>query len=291
MLRVSLAFVTLLASLGGCADPRTGSQTAPLECEVQADCAPSGGACVDGRCRADNQCVSDAACPSGQTCAPDADFGGLCGPPGRQPQALPAWSCAAGQDCPQGEGCGADGQCHTDGECHLTLHPDGSATHDCGAGRWCAVATIDRTTGVGAGFCTSRSEINGNCRSDGQGACRAICEREDDCRQGSVCVDGFCHSPTECDSDAACGPNETCVAQPEGYGTCIDVDDPSCTPTPDGACRLACAGPLDCIHGGGCGADGFCHAANECALDADCATGEVCYESLEFGGLCGPVRP
>lgn len=292
MLRLCFAVSALFGALGGCTSGATATHTSDLACQVQADCAVSGGACVDGACRATNTCVGDADCAAGQACTTDEHFGGLCGPAGSAPQALPAWSCTVGQDCPQGEGCGDDGRCHVDGECHLTLHPDGTASHDCGPGQVCAFATIDRATGVGAGFCTGeRSGVNSTCRSDGQGACRPACEREDDCAQGSACLDGFCHAATECDADDDCGPNETCVAQPEGYGRCVDVDDPTCVPTPDGACRLPCAQPLDCVHGGGCGADGFCHAANECHTDADCGAGEVCYESVEFDGLCGPVRP
>ena len=191
--------------------------------------------------------------------------------------------CASGKECPIGQGCGDDGACHVDGEC--------ATDSDCASTQIC----YPSDPSIAAGFCGStRPATDPYCRSDGEGACRSTCSDDNDCGTGLSCVSGFCHWLDECTVDSDCTPNHTC--QPRlglddyGYSECTAVDDPTCTPQPDGTCRFACESDEDCLVGGGCGPDHLCHASNECKADADCTSPLVCYPHENFGGLCGADR-
>jgi Cys-rich repeat protein len=279
-----VTFAVLLIACGGKPnDPRSrveSLQTIP--CAQTQDCAARGGFCMNGSCHATNECQTNAQCTAGQTCVPDMQFGGLCAAAAQPPVPLPAWSCSQGKDCPFGQGCADDGKCHSDGECH--------ADSECAADQLC----YPGSSGKSDGFCSgARSSVDPYCRADGTGACRSKCTVDDDCGTFNHCQSGFCHFGDECQSDADCGPNDSCVPRFEGaYGIseCDAQSMPTCVARPDGSCRLACKKDADCHDGGGCGADGYCHASNECASDADCPAGGVCYSSPEFGGLCGPNR-
>ncbi len=256
-------------------------QASWITCVDTADCVARGGQCEDGFCRADNECTSDADCAEG-SCVADDNFGGLCatetsGPP----VPLPEWACESGADCPIGQGCGSDGLCHEDGECN--------ADADCPEGQLCYNAGNDDP----AGFCADeRPATNPYCRSDGAGACRYECNLDDSCGTGASCSDGLCYFDDECENEADCTPNHLCEPMFDyGFNVCTEDPDPSCVEAPDGVCRLECQSDLDCVAGGGCDDDNFCHASNECTSDDDCAPGELCYEVELFGGLCGADRP
>lgn len=295
-MRIQTIFTGLLVALGaaafGCSGSNTGISQNHLSCTETADCSISGGSCVDNVCHADNECATDADCAPGETCAPATGFEGLCTAAGAPPAPLPPWACSVGADCPQGQGCSSDGMCHVDGECHNHWTPEGYLEGDCGGDLLCAAPT----PGGLDGFCTDeRNGPDPYCRSDGHGACRSECASDDDCGGGTCDADGFCHPDGECTTDADCSPNHICTV-PEGwedygYSLCVDDPSPTCVDDGHGACRLACETDLDCLHGGGCSADGLCHASNECAADSDCDTGLICYADDEFGGLCGPPRP
>jgi hypothetical protein len=283
-----LAGLALAACGGG---PATSSNTQGISCTTTPDCAARGGTCIANQCHADNECASDADCTGGDTCVTDPDFGGLCTAPGEPPHPLPAWSCSTGKDCPANEGCASDGLCHVDGECHNTWQGE-LLVGDCSGGLLCAAGGDDPL----AGFCTDdRGGPNPYCRSTGAGECRYQCATNDDCGTGDSCVAGFCHGADECDQTSDCSPNHVCGLpanwEDDGYHLCLDDENPTCVNDGQGACRLACATDVDCLDGGGCGADSLCHASNECQTTANCGPNEACYPNAEFGGLCGPATP
>ncbi len=286
MLKPGLMFVFSSVLLLACGSPAGHSQQqngalTPIPCGVTADCIDRGGTCVSGVCHASNECAKDADCKAGQTCVSDAAFRGLCAKAGAPVVAGPAWSCSVGQDCPTGQGCGSDGTCHSDGECQ--------ADADCASGSICYNGESDLT----AGFCDlGRTPQNPYCRSDGHGACRSKCANAAGCGSfGATCNAGFCHDAAECQVSTDCSPNHVCEAYfDQGYSVCGDDPNPTCVTDPAGACRLACKSGADCTQGGGCSSDGLCHASNECKADSDCATGEICYPSATWGGLCGVPR-
>jgi hypothetical protein len=192
-------------------------------------------------------------------------------------------TCSSGKDCPIDQGCASDGTCHADGQCN--------ADSDCNTGELC----YPGLAGTSAGICASaRPSVDPYCRSDGQGACRALCNSDGNCGSFNHCVNGFCHFGDECATQSDCGPNSTCeprLGDPQyGVSECVPQSMPTCVSTPDGACRLRCGNDNDCLNGGGCGMDGFCHASNECKANSDCPSGQICYPSTDFGGLCGPSR-
>jgi len=258
---------------------QTGSQASSISCQQTIDCIARGGTCQAGECAADNQCTTDADCAAG-VCAPDPDFGGLCHDGGPTPPTpLPMWSCVGGQDCPLGQGCASDGFCHVDGEC--------ASDGDCAAGQLC-YKSADSATGICDG---ARPATNPYCRSDAQGACRSLCYSDGTCGSGLSCVGDFCHWDDECISDSDCSPNHLCGSYFEqGFSTCSPDPDPQCVVAPDGACRWACWNSSDCILGGGCEPDGFCHGSNECDNISDCDPGLECIPDAHFGALCGPPR-
>jgi hypothetical protein len=162
---------------------------------------------------------------------------------------------------------------------------------DCTGGLLCAAPTPGGTSG----FCTDdRGGPDPYCRSTGTGECRSECTTDAECGTGNHCMGGFCHRAGECHVTADCSPNHLCGNPPGwddyGYQFCLVDPAPTCAPDGHGACRLRCWTSADCLHGGGCAADGFCHASNECQTAATCAAGELCYPDAEFGGLCGPPR-
>jgi hypothetical protein len=280
-------------ALWGCGDndARTSPHAFPIQripCTSARDCAPRGDVCSGGECHAGNECSGVGDCPADNVCAPDPNFGGLCTPIGPSPQA--GAPCGTGRDCPLGQGCGSDARCHTDGECQAAdgTNPDVG----CADGMICYNAGND----VRAGFCGApRPSANPYCRSDGLGACRSRCFQDGSCSDGGTCLAGYCHRVDECSSAADCSPNHVCALptgwEDDGYRLCLESDDPQCTTAPDGVCRLPCRTSADCVHGGGCGVDGFCHASNECRPAApSCPDGQICYSTPEFGGLCGPSR-
>lgn len=292
LLVLVVSITGLSAFAAGCAtDPGPTNEQHRIACTDTPDCAGRGGTCSAGECHADNECVTGADCADPTyTCVPDADFVGLCTPPGGVPAPGPAWACTTGKDCPAAQGCGSDGLCHIDGEC--------TDSSTCGLAEICYNGRPEDP----AGFCAADRPANDPyCRSDGLGACRQLCHTDGTCDGAATCVAGYCHSADECLTTADCTPNHLCQpwADFEDYGYSLCVEDPDPTCVDDGAamgvaaaCRLACAGDGDCLHGGGCEADGLCHASNECATDADCADPAlICYPDPEFGGLCGPPRP
>jgi hypothetical protein len=193
--------------------------------------------------------------------------------------------CALGQDCPLGEGCGSDGLCHQDGEC--------TSEADCQAGELCYNAGNDVPDGICA---SARPSANPYCRSDGQGACRYRCYTDGTCGQGATCAaDGFCHFDDECTSTTDCTPNHVCLPLFDyGISSCQVDENPACVDDGQGTCRWACAGDPDCIYGGGCAADGFCHGSNECdptVVPDTCGPDQDCWPDEHFGGLCGAPRP
>jgi hypothetical protein len=284
--------VLLGAGAAACSGSPTNNINNPLTCTETADCSHSGGSCIANECTAENQCETDADCTGGQTCVADEDFGGLCTTPGEPPAPLPAWACTAGAQCPEGQGCASDGFCHVDGECTLHWTPEGYLeSDDCATGEICAASGASLE-----GFCSDeRNGPDPYCRADGDGACRTECASDAECGTGGTCTGGFCHSADECTTTDDCTPNHICGV-PEGYedyglSFCLDDPNPVCIDDGAGACRLACEVDLDCLHGGGCAADGLCHASNECTTTADCEAPLLCYPDEEFGGLCGPERP
>jgi hypothetical protein len=187
--------------------------------------------------------------------------------------------CALGLDCPIGQGCGSDGLCHEDGEC--------TDAADCTGTDLCYNGGNDDP----AGFCASeRPETDPYCRSDGEGACRLLCNSDGTCNNGGDCEDGFCTYDDECTTADDCTPNHICEEHPDyGIGLCAPDPDPTCVDI-DGVCRLACEEDLDCLWGGGCDG-GYCYASNECDPEApECEDDLVCFEDDTFGGLCGPPR-
>lgn len=199
--------------------------------------------------------------------------------------------CSLGQDCPVDQGCGSDGLCHEDGECTAPGASDPGDASACDAGEICYNAGNDDPSG----FCaSSRPSVNPYCRADGEGACRYRCYLDGTCQVGATCeADGFCHLDDECTADTDCTPNHVCEELFDyGYSTCTANPAPSCIDDGSGVCRLACEADPDCLWGGGCADDGFCHASNECDPGVnDCGPDLICYEDENFGGLCGPERP
>ncbi|CAN5185979.1 hypothetical protein BH11MYX1_BH11MYX1_05390 [soil metagenome] len=277
----------LVGLLFGCTTQDHASITQRIVCTTTPDCAARGGSCINNQCRADNECTTAADCASGETCAPDPDFGGLCTSAGQPLAPLPAWSCTVGKDCPLGQGCASDGTCHVDGECHNAWQGE-YLVGDCADASQICAASLDPL----AGFCTDgRGGPDPYCRSTGAGECRSACATVDDCGTGATCTGGFCHASDECHQTSDCAPNHVCGV-PEnwddyGYKWCLVDQNPTCHDDGHGACRLACVSSIDCLDGGGCGADHLCHASNECHADADCDPGLTCLASPEFGGLCG----
>ncbi len=81
-----------------------------------------------------------------------------------------------------------------------------------------------------------------------------------DCAGSLVCFSGKCHEP--CSSSRDCPAGSSCVQAPDGAGVCELAAEAKCQHDSD------CAAPLVCSREGEC--------RNQCLLDRDCVTGQVC---------------
>ena len=156
-----------------------GSNDAPSQCELDAECNQLGrictaGTCVKG-CRTDAGCAVNETCDAGQ-CAPadtsvecivdfDCDYGTIC------IAAKCIDGCYTSYDCPIGQGCTA-GKCTGD---HHDQHASG--------GRADAVH-VRRTVQPGL---DSSGQI-----CSAQGTCVAGCHRDNQCPGTKICVSGNC---------------------------------------------------------------------------------------------------
>ena len=108
------------------------------------------------------------------------------------------------------------------------------------------------------------------------------CEADEDCPGGGICVDGECVPPGGCQSDADCDDDDACTTDVCDPGvSCLHVPIDSCVdgdPCTVDSCdpEIGCVfEPLDCEDGDAC-------TINEC-VDGDCTTvfidcpeGQVC---------------
>ncbi len=112
------------------------------------------------------------------------------------------------------------------------------------------------------------------------GPCESgMCEDDDDCGQGQICVDGECVAPPGCESDEDCPEGQICID-----GECVappgcesDDDCPEGQICVDGECVTppGCDSDADCPEGEIC-IDGECVPPGECQTDADCDDGNAC---------------
>ena len=154
---------------------------------------------------------------------------------------------ALGADCTSGDGCNS-------GFCNADLCSECEADGDCGADETC----VDDSDGVGYFVC----------QADALGALG------DACTDGAECRSGFCNADlcSECETDADCGANETCVDDTDGVGYFV------CQADALGDLGDACTAGTECR-------SGFCNAdlCSECEADADCAGAQTCVD--DTGGL------
>lgn len=101
------------------------------------------------------------------------------------------------------------------------------------------------------------------------------CAKDEDCKDGAVCVDKAC---VACRDDAQCAAGEACVdnacvAKPECESDAQCSDGKVCQA---GSCK-ACTADSECGPGGTCDA-GACKRATKCSVDEDCADDEDCVD-------------
>ena len=157
-----------------------GSNDAPAQCKLDAECNQLGrictaGSCVKG-CRTSAGCAANEACSAGQ-CAPinasvgcaadfDCDYGTIC----ITSKCIPG--CYTSYDCPSGQGC-------TAGMCKVTT-------------------TSSTPSGASGGTpCTSDGQCNPGNDGSGQicsagGTCLPGCHRDNQCPGTKICVSGSC---------------------------------------------------------------------------------------------------
>jgi hypothetical protein len=281
-------------------------------CAMDSDCE------ADAWCDAE-QCVPgchvDAGCLIGQECDLDTH---ACVVPG----------CGGDEDCGPGEMCDLDS-----GEC-LPV-PVMCLETECADGAWCdffAESCIDALPGDPCATDADCGELACGLSNDealsamprclpvvGEGAGRAACQADADCRSG-LCLRGACFeacaSAEDCDGDqAACA---TFTVTPSDNGTPAPGDDPSfsvatcvdslpCTHNgdcPEGqVCGVTALGDdlaASCVmemgvgvHGSACAADGDCRSGRcegqavrrcigVCATDDDCGPANTACQDLEF---------
>lgn len=119
-----------------------------------------------------------------------------------------------------------------------------------------------------------------------------MCEEDDDCGEGRICVDGECVTPSECQSDEDCAEGEICIdgecVPPPECQTDEDCDDnDACTTdvcAPGNGCIHV---PIDsCVDGDSCTVDS-CDPEIGCVYEPlDCEDGDPCTINDCFEGEC-----
>jgi formylglycine-generating enzyme required for sulfatase activity len=272
---------------GDCAAPTPRCDAASgecVECLDAADCG-AGQQCAHGACTAAG-CVDDGDCAA-PTPRCDAASGACV-------ECLDAADCGAGQQCAHGA-CTAAG-CVDDGDCAAPTPRCDAASGacvecldaaDCGAGQQCAHGACTAAGCVDDGDCaapTPRCDAaSGACVecldaadcAEGQicsgGVCAAepMCENDDQCEIGQICIDGDC--VTGCRSQRDCPPAQQCVEALGAHGRCVDCEgDGDCDPgwiCQDHVCVPYCTSHEHC-------APAYCdlesHQCVECIEDAHC---------------------
>jgi len=147
----------------------------------------------------------------------------------------------------------------------------------------------------------------------GHGPCTAV-NAGIVCRSGACSVDGTCRPTLGCNLDADCATGNWCEQSSHSCkpalanGSPMPTDVPHKNPTLDGDCSASAAslvcqsavcdgaddrcgfavghGPCTAANGavvcrsGACGDDGLCQPGDTCSVDADCAAGKWCNESM-----------
>lgn len=268
-----------------------------FDCRMNSDCAPSGFACVNGRCLPLSGCTTDSSCQppltvcEGERCVPGCletgcDGGLRCDPQRGRCTADDPGRCTADRDCapPQticvGErcvpgclelGCGEGLRCRPDtGRCEPDAQPGCQGDGDCDAHERCDPVS---------GECVPRQAQDLPLGAD--------------CARGGECASGMCLGVTVasvpwqvcskvCCSEYDCGAGLACH-----YLNGVQI----CLPTrifPLGQDMRAAGQP--CGPGGGNSClSGICvsgECAQGCCRDADCRAGGTCWWSGDAAPFC-----
>ncbi|GAB4196967.1 MAG: hypothetical protein OHK0013_04610 [Sandaracinaceae bacterium] len=133
--------------------------------------------------------------------------------------------------------------------------------------------------------------------------CTQRCDADADCPASARCRGGYCLTPSESVTDAACGCTTTADCPGDGVicrdGTCVrgctdasDCDanqtcvDGSCVPTVNPPCSATnpCEGGLECV-------DGECRQPSDtCQFSSECGAGRICVNQ-RCTTACGPANP
>jgi hypothetical protein len=302
------AFVFVACAMVACSSPGLEPDRDPVtpscvlrgeHCERDAACCSGicqNGSCsclsLSSRCAHENECCSSGSTPAtcqagfctigeraeGSTCTSDAEClsgaceGNLCG----QRRCNFAGEvcrdtaqCCTGLACEGGEvctpSCVAEGQaCSTEQLCCSGL--------ECRGGVCAGVChRYDGACGQGGLLCCPGYECAGTaclrCGPEG-----GLCEDDDDCCAGGLCVSGECACPSACAEDADCCQRQVCH---------------------QGACRCStlgehCRDNLDCCERQGLNCnDGVCRGTNSRGSGATCIDPSDCFFSgCEQGRCC-----
>ncbi len=247
---------------------------------------------LNGCCPVNEFCSNAGNCIPDDTCAvnQDCDQGLRCSCPSYAPQVCDeSWQCATcswvdtcrcDEDCKAGEHCDADsGQCK---------HNEVCTTDDqCGPEMCCDTTLRCRACGTCAESADCRGTDEYCCAT---GECRPPdgCCVQQECAEGTMCLDGACLGAGDCRIDAHCAPGfqcaeKRCVPAPDKVCTAGNVTgalrtqcsledraNPSCCPIGESCCDLPehCSVsnpyPPDNTH--------VCLAATRCLADGDCPT-------------------